>query len=506
MTLGGKSTSATAGVTVTGPDKPKSVRQVSGKVRDDKGKAISGAQVIMQDSASHRYETTSNGDGGFAFSSSDSKPIAVGAIQVGAGKDGYKAAASNVTGSAGKTVVVNLTLASVTASPSATPSATEDASTPPEEETEEPTEEASQNGALNADKTAGDEGNGSLLFIILGGLLVAAGIGAIVLVLMRRKNKGDDGDSDGVPGGGGPGPAGRGGAYGDQTRVAAPVGARNDATMVAGAGGLAGGGMADAPTVLQRAVPPEDEFPDPYGVPAQQQPAYGGAGQYGSPTQTYGAPAAPVPAAGGYDEEYYDDGQQGGGYYGGQPQGGGAAQQRYDEPTGMYRPEEYAEPGYQQQPVGGAYGHGGAPQQPQQYDGWDGGGQQAGNYGAGNGYDQGYQQQGGAGGYEQGGYDQGYDQRGGASYGGGGGYQSQQAYDGGGYDQGYDSGGGYDQRGGYEQPGGYYGGDQAGGPGGGPGGGQGDPGARRGGPPRQGPPPSEEPARPGQRRLPWMDD
>ena len=502
VTLGGKPASANATIAVRGPDKPKSVRQVSGKVRDDKGKSVSGAQVIMKDTAGHQYDTTSNGSGGFAFSSSDSKPIAVGTISVGAGKDGFESAAVNVQGAAGKTVNVTLTLASTAAAtPSATPSVTEEASAPADDEaTDEATDGASQN-ALDANKTAGEDGNGSLLFIILGGLLVAAGIGAIVLVLMRRKNNGGGDDKDGVPTGGVPGPTGRGGGYGDATRVAAPVGARgNDATMVAGAGG-----MSDAPTVLQRAVPPEDEFPDPYGVPAQQ-PGYGGAGQYGAPAQTYGATAAPAPA--GYEDEYYDDGQQAaGGYYGGAqpPQQQAAPQQRYDEPTGMYRPEDYAEAGYQQ---GGAYGHGEAAQPQQQYEAWDDGGAQA-TYGAANGgyeaapangYDNGYDQR-GAGYEDAAGYENGYDQRGGAYSAAG--YPAQQGYDAGagGYDQGggYEAGGGYDQHGGaapaggggYEQ-GGYYGGEQQAG--------------RRGGAPRQGPPPSEEPARPGQRRLPWMDD
>lgn len=518
--LNNRASGAAEEIQVTGPDKPQNVRQVSGRIKDDKGKRISGAQVIMQDSAAHRYETTSNGDGGFAFSSSDNKPIALGTITVGAGKDGYDPATVNVQGGANKTVTVNLTLPiKAGASPSATPSATEEASAPADDEaTDEATDDAST-PPLNADKTAGDDGNGSLLFIILGGLLVAAGVGAIVLVLMRRRNSGggDDSDPDGVPGGPGPGPAGRGGAYGnDATRVAAPVGARGaDATMVAGAGG-----MADAPTVLQRAVPPEDEFPDPYGVPAQQTgyAGTGGAQPYGSPTQTYGAAAAPA-QGGGYDEQYYDDGQAagGGGYYGGQPQP--APQQRYDEPTGMYQPADYADD-YQQAPPGAggaAYGPGGAPQQ--QYGSWDDGAQAGGNYGAapGNGYDAGYDNgydPRGAGANYDAGYDNGYDPRGaaaggapagGGTYGGagGGGYQQpqqpQQAYDGG-YDNGYDSGGGYDQRGGYDQggaqgggQGGYYGADQ----------GQG---GRRGGPPRQGPPAPEEPARPGQRRLPWMDD
>ncbi|MFG1607257.1 carboxypeptidase-like regulatory domain-containing protein [Actinoplanes sp. NPDC049265] len=516
ISLNGKA-AASETITVSGPDKPANVRQVSGKVKDDKGKRLSGAQVVMQDSAGHRYDTTSNDGGNFAFTSSDSKPIAVGSIVVGAGKDDHESATVTVQGGSGKTVNVTLTLATKAgATPSATPSVTEEASAPAEDEaTDEATDDAST-PALNSDKTAGKEdGSGSLLFIILGGLLVAAGVGAIVLVLMRRKNNGGgdgDGDDDG-PAGPGPAPAGRGGYGSDATRVAAPVGGgrAGDATMVAGAGG-----MSDAPTVLQRAVPPEDEFPDPYGVPAQQQPAYGAAAnQYGSATQTYGAANVPAQGTGYDDEQYYDDGQQqgGGGYYGGAPQQQQPQQQRYDEPTGMYRPEEYADDYQQPQPgAGGAYGHGAAAPQPQQqYDGWDDGGAAqgggAGNYGGGagyeNGYDNGYDQRAGGGGGYEAGYDNGYDQRGGGggTYGGaGGGYQSQQqGYDAG-YDNGYDQGGGgYDQRGGagYDQ-GGYYG------DGGGNGGG--DQGGRRGGPPRQGPPATEEPARPGQRRLPWMDD
>lgn len=475
--LGRDRGTATETIEVRGPEKPKNVRQISGRVRDGKGKAIGNARVIMQDSADHRYETESDGDGGYSFTSSDSKPIAPGAISVGAGKDGFEPAAVNVQAAADKTVNVPLTLTSKTApTPSATPTTAEETTPPADETTDETTEAASAPPAGDANRTAGeDDGNGSLLFIILGGLLVAAGIGAIVLVLMRRKgNNDDDFDKGGLPAGGPP-PVGRGG-YPDATRVAAPVGGgrANDATMIAGAGA-----MADAPTVLQRAVPVEDEFPDPYGVPAQPQHTYGGH------TQTYGATQVPAQGGAGYDDGYYDDGQPAAqqGYYGGAP----AAQPRYDEPTGMYRPDDYADadggyqaPQQQARPGGGTYG--GAYQQS-----WDeapaygqqpGGGQggAAGSYGAG--YDA------GAGGYDydNGGYDAGYDQRGGAAYQAAPqqGY-SAGGYEAGGYDPGYDQGG-YDPRGG--EQGGYYG----------------------GAPRQQPPPPPEEPARPGQRRLPWTDE
>ena len=73
-----------------GPDKPQTVRQVSGRVKDQDGKAVSGAAVGLRDSQNHQYETTTNGDGGYSFTSSDSNPIAPGAVAVGASKDGYE--------------------------------------------------------------------------------------------------------------------------------------------------------------------------------------------------------------------------------------------------------------------------------------------------------------------------------------------------------------------------------------------------------------------------------
>ncbi|MEV6488932.1 carboxypeptidase regulatory-like domain-containing protein, partial [Actinoplanes sp. NPDC051633] len=403
---------ATETVTVRGPEKPQQVTAVTGKVKDAKNKSVSGAQVVMQDSADHRYETTSNGDGEFTFRSSDSKPIAPGSISVGAGKDDFEPAAVSVNGAAGKTVTVTLTVTAKAVTPSATPS-TAEASAPADEETDAATDPATEDAATDTKNTAGEQDDdGSLLFIILGGLLVAAGVGAIVLVLMRRRNSGGDDDDDaGLPGAPVP-PARGGGGYGDATRVAAPVGGRaDDATMVAGAGpGAGAASLANAPTMIHRAVPADDEFPDPYGAPLQpQQPANPYANPYANPgpaTQTYGAAAVPAQAApgGGYDDQYYDDGRPQA-YYGQEPYGGAPEPQRFDEPTGMYRPEEYAEP---PAPAAGTYGRAGAP--PQQE--WDapapqsGGAYGGGTYGGGAG---GYDQGGGyAQGYDQGGYDQGY--------------------------------------------------------------------------------------------------
>ncbi|WP_189079977.1 carboxypeptidase-like regulatory domain-containing protein [Mangrovihabitans endophyticus] len=349
-TANGESGTASQNVTVRGPDKPAQVRQISGRVRDPDGKAISGAQVLMKDSGNHQYSTTTNGDGRFVFTSSDGKPITPGTISIGAIKDDFNPASTNVQAGANKTVNVTLTLKPIAAaSPSATPSetasptpsATEEAT---EEATDEATEEAS-NPATDPAANADDSGSGSMLFIIIGGLLVAAGVGAIVLVLMRRREAGgDDPGADDPDGANVPGAAPYGGMA-DATRVGAPMGGSNanDATMVAT---LGPGSLSDAQTMLHQAVPPipaDDEFPDPYGVPAGQQwspppgaasaaataaaasTPYGG-GTYGGGAQPYGAS----------EERAYGD------------RGYGGERERFDEPTGMYRPEQdgYPEPDY----------------------------------------------------------------------------------------------------------------------------------------------------------------
>lgn len=496
-------------VNVKGPDKPQTVTSVSGKVKDQNGKAISGASVAMKDSSGTAFAATTNGSGGYSFNSSDSKPIAPGTITVGALKDGYDTATVQVQATVGKSVTVPLTLKALEATASATPSASASASASAEatEEatTEEPAAENSVAADANTKNTSADQGSGSgsLLFILLGGLLVAAGVGAIVLVLMRRKNNGGDGPDDDptAMGGGGGGVPPSQGRFNDATRVAAPMGAVGSPTMVGPR--AASSPMADAPTMLQRPV--EDEFPDPYGAPAPRQGSpysgggwddqagnagagqYGGQQQYGARPQDDGYGAATsvygaAPAGGG-------TGTYGAASVAGAGQYGGGQQQRYDEPTGMYRPEAgqddydydqrgaqyggghgaagggagaygggqyaggyddnrggYEQAGYDQAggygaPAGGAYGSA-APAAPPagggQYGGAYGGGAAAGV--GGGGYDE----------YDQAGYDQqrggGTGQYGGGAYGGGGQYGGPEEDSRGGYDQ-----GGYDPRGGRGQ-------------------------------------------------------
>jgi hypothetical protein len=286
-------------VTVRGDDRSPTVQEISGKVRDDTGKSVSGAEVAIQDSAGHRYTTTTNGSGRFRFTSSDEQPIAPGTVIIGAQKDGFKIVTQNLNTQAGKSFTVALTMRSETA-PTTSPSASA-SPTASVEPTAEPSEaQTSQAATLNAAPAAGKDdegGSSSLMFLIIGGLLVAAGIGAFVLVLMRRK----DPDADVEPDGDEPAGARSGAVAPSQVRYAGA----NDATRVANLGadatmvtGAAVPSISDAPTMLQQAVPadPADEFPDPYGAPA----AVPHAGYAAARPSGWGAaPAAgAVPAAG----------------------------------------------------------------------------------------------------------------------------------------------------------------------------------------------------------------
>ncbi len=470
--------------TVHGADKPQSVRQVSGRVKDDNGKAVTGATVGMLDSQNHRFSGTTNDEGRFQFTATDQTPIAPGALSVGATKEGFKPVTVNVQGAVDKTVTVPLTLTAAAASPSATPSATASPTAAADDATPPATADATPPPA-NQQNTAQNSKGNSTLYLILGALLVAAGIGAIVLLLMRRRNKRDDGDDpDDFGGGGGGGPVppsqGRYNGLPDTTRVAAPIGAGvNDATRIRQAS------LADAPTMMQQAIPAEDEFPDPYGAPAVPGGGYAGAGGYGQTPQyggAYGGGGARVPAqSGGYEAgpPTQFGGQDDGAYGAYAPQAGYGApaeQRRYDEPTGMYRPGFDDHAGYQQPPrspddYGHGYQNGGAPAEPaSEYGSW---GAPAGGIDSGNGYGPASGQYGGGQpGPGQGGQQPGSEQYGGQYNDGGGGGQygggtyggagagagagadgqyggGQYGADQGGYDQaGYDQGE-YDQRGGY---------------------------------------------------------
>ncbi|SCG71434.1 carboxypeptidase-like regulatory domain-containing protein [Micromonospora halophytica] len=478
----------------TKPPETQSVKSISGKVVvAASGDPVPNAYVLLQDSAGKRFEATSDDSGNFRITGSTERPIAPGRLELGASKNNI-VATKVINASAGQSLTgQRITLPiKVEVSPSATPSTSVEP-VPTEEVTEEATEESAEATPGQPQAASNDEGGGmgSFLVILLGGLLVAAGVGTIVLLWMRRKNA-DDEDAD-APAGAAAGavPAARGALRGadDRTRVVNRVGAGPDPTMVGGTS------LSDAPTMMHRPIV-DDVPPDPYGAPPQpygagaaaggwagsgygDEPAQGGYGQQGgygnAPSSGAGYGSAPASGAGygsapasgagygnapasggGYGNEpgYGAAGAAAGGYgnapasgagygndyaapaggpgYAGADQGGGYGE-RYDEPTGRYT----GEPTGNYTPPADPYPT--STYQPEQ------------SYGQ---AEPAYGQE------PTGGY------RGGAGYGPqGGGYDAGPRQ---GYDNGYDQRGGYDQQGGYgapagyDQPGGGYGGPQGG--------------------------------------------
>ncbi|WP_262282229.1 carboxypeptidase-like regulatory domain-containing protein [Micromonospora sp. MA102] len=216
-----------AGAPQPGADKPSSeVDGVSGLVRNTSGKAIGGVALTVRDSAGHEFRTTSDRSGRFSIKSGAGKTIAAGPITVVAALKGYRTTRTTVPGSAGDTASVRLTLAAVAAPARTPPSPTATAAAD-----EAPEPETSVAAAAPPDfEAVSDEGSGSLP-LILGGLLVAAGLGALALLVNRRRNTPDK-----------PAPHAA-------TQLTAPAGA----------------GMSDAPTAVLHARPPADEFPGTYG-------------------------------------------------------------------------------------------------------------------------------------------------------------------------------------------------------------------------------------------------
>ncbi|MEH1098596.1 hypothetical protein [Micromonospora sp. CPCC 205561] len=506
----------------TRPAQAQTVKSVSGKVvAQANGKAVPNAVVMLQDGAGKKIDTISDDDGNFRFTGTAERPIAPGRLAVGASvgevyntKSFDASAGQNITGQR-----ISLAI-KVETTPSATPSASE-APLPSDEPVDETPEESAE-GTPGAAANASNEdsgGMGSWLIILLGGLLVAAGVGTIVLLWMRRKDSGDDADDAPAGAAAGAVPAARGAFRGadDQTRVVNRVGAAPDPTMV---GGTA---LSDAPTMMHSPVV-DDVPPDPYGAPPQpygaaggqqgwggsgygDEPAgaagvggYGAAGYGNAPSSGsgYGGGYGNAPSSGsGYGNAPASGGGYGGGDYtapagaagaAGYPPAGGARGygERYDEPTGRYTGDATQYPAPADPYATGVY----QPEQGQGYGqsepgAYGRGGEPTGGYGQRGGYDQ----QGG--GYERGGYGQEPTPRGGG-YGKSGGYDQPTSYDNqggyGGQPGGYgqeppQQRGGYDDRGGYGQPGGYD-----------------DPPAGRGRP--DGPPQQDR----GGRRLDWLDD
>jgi hypothetical protein len=171
------------GASSPGEDPPAAgVSKVSGRVRDTGGKAIGGVKLTVRDSAGHEYRTTSDRGGQFSITSTAGRTIAAGSITVSAAVDGYRTARTTVRGTAGNAATVRLTLSAVVA-PATTPPPTEAAAALASPLATDDTPAA----APPTLKAVSDEGGISVPFLALGGLLVAAGVGALVLVVMRRR-------------------------------------------------------------------------------------------------------------------------------------------------------------------------------------------------------------------------------------------------------------------------------------------------------------------------------
>ena len=302
----------TKGVTVVGPQKPQSVGRISGMVTDAaSGKSIGNAVVRLQDSTGQILETRADGNGGFAFNGSDSQPIAPGKIIVGAsaGNGKYTAQTTQFRLGAGQSrngIILGLTLANASPSPSASASASTSASASatPSAESTEPSD-GTDSGAAPAGTTdttaaSNDSTSGSTWLLIgLGALLLAAGVGALVLLWLRRRQDRDDDQPIG-------GPAG--------PQVPRPYSPASNPALHAPT--MAVGSLANAATVVQPAI--RDEYADPYGMPplapgmhspgnpsaqATQQYAAPPAGYGTPPTQQYGQPQYGTPPTQQYSHE-----------------------------------------------------------------------------------------------------------------------------------------------------------------------------------------------------------
>ncbi|MEU8613980.1 carboxypeptidase-like regulatory domain-containing protein, partial [Actinoplanes sp. NPDC048791] len=180
-------------IIVRGGNTPSSsaVSRVTGRVRDADGKAITGASLTVRDSAGHEYRTTSDGKGRFSIKASDSKPIAAGSITVVADKDGYRAARATVQGTA-RGATVRLVLTALPTPTKTSPSPTAAESTPAT--AGKPAPKASLAGVVPPATRTADDDSGSFMFTLVGGLLVAAGLGTLVLMVIRRRKRSADPD------------------------------------------------------------------------------------------------------------------------------------------------------------------------------------------------------------------------------------------------------------------------------------------------------------------------
>ncbi len=379
-------------VTINAPKQTTSasVPEVSGTVVDQfTGVGVSGAKVFVQDSASQTFDGGTDKSGNFKIASTPEKSMKPGVMSFTVEKDGIQPFPGYTkTAVAGQPLTgVRLTIAPIASSASAGASEPADVAGESSGPAVEPLDSGADEGT-----GGGSAGGGGLswMLIAVGGVLVALGVGAIVLLFVRKK--GDDGDDQedprhprqGGPGGppGGPGgpppgrggprppqrrggppemaPPMRGGAPGyDQTRQMRPPvspGPRGggDQTMIAPSP------LANAPTQMHSRVPPADHA-DPYGAPTRHNggqpgypPAQGGSYGAGGGYGQAGQPANPTPGYPGGAPGYGPAPDQYGQPYGQQPYGQTPAADPYGQPAGggYAQSPEYGQAGYGQDGYG----------------------------------------------------------------------------------------------------------------------------------------------------------
>ncbi|MBX6750585.1 MAG: hypothetical protein IRY85_13105, partial [Micromonosporaceae bacterium] len=181
------------------------VPEVRGTVTDVyTGEPVKDARVTMIDSAGTTWDNIGTGaDGSFSITGTPQKPIAAGVVRFLVRKDGIRDFDSKDQFRASPNVALTGVSLRVEVITTATPTSEQ----PPPTETEEATTDATTSVAASAPPDSGLSGF-AITMIVIGGLLVLTGVGAIVLLFVRKN---DDEEDDGPPGPGGRGYGGRGG-------------------------------------------------------------------------------------------------------------------------------------------------------------------------------------------------------------------------------------------------------------------------------------------------------
>jgi hypothetical protein len=284
---------------------------VAGQIYDLlRGNGIPAASVSMRDSVGTTWDNIGTDDGGFfEIAGTPGKPIAQGNLVLTITKDTFLPKVFEVNTSNPGLTNLRIPLETDPAAASATPSTSAPPITPS-------LDSPGIDSSAPPPPADGGMSTFSLMLIIVGGLLVLLGIGAIVLLFVRR------GDGDGPPGPGRGPKGGPGGRNGGPPGRGAPPGPRRpgmpDRTsqIRPGYGPPRPGGpgqttisrspLADNPTQHGRPGPP------PYGGPPhpQQTPPGGYRPQGPGPQGGYGQPGQT-----GYQQPYgqqqYGDPRQG---------------------------------------------------------------------------------------------------------------------------------------------------------------------------------------------------